>query len=100
EPEYQLAREPQELDKILQHIREKGYGENNQSWQQENKTVAIAVPIHDEDRLLGCLNLVYIAKAMSLIKPQKTIWLIYKMLLTKLNQVFQKIRIRFGYPVQ
>ena len=100
EPEYQLAREPQELDKILQHIREKGYGENNQSWQQENKIAAIAVPIHDEDRLLGCLNLVYIAKAMSLDKAAENYLADLQDVAKQIESGVSENTIRFGYPLQ
>ncbi len=100
EPEYQLAREPQELDKILQHIREKGYGENNQSWQQENKIAAIAVPIHDEDRLLGCLNLVYIAKAMSLDKAAENYLADLQDVAKQIESGVSENTIRFGYPIQ
>ncbi|MBH8611607.1 transcriptional regulator, partial [Pseudomonas mohnii] len=43
----------------------KGYGENNSHWGQERKIAAIAIPVEHEERVMGCLNLVYIAKAMS-----------------------------------
>ena len=44
--------------------RSKGYGENNSHWGEERKIAAIAIPVIHEERVMGCLNLVYIAKAM------------------------------------
>ncbi|WP_411705070.1 DNA-binding transcriptional regulator [Edaphovirga cremea] len=64
--EFRLAREPLKLGQILQRIRHNGYGENYMGWQQEEKIASIAVPIRSENRVIGSLNLVYIAKAMSI----------------------------------
>lgn len=64
--EYRLAREPLRLGSILQRIRQRGYGENYMGWQQEQKIASIAVPIHHQQRVIASLNLVYIAKAMSI----------------------------------
>ncbi|MBJ3816310.1 DNA-binding transcriptional activator MhpR [Shimwellia pseudoproteus] len=66
EAEYQLAREPLRLAAILQRARQQGYGENHQSWQQEERIAAIAVPVFDDQHIIGCLNLIYIAKAMTI----------------------------------
>lgn len=64
--EYQLAREPLRLEEILQRARHKGYGENYQRWEREEKIASIAVPVRSEQQVIGCLNLVYIAKAMTI----------------------------------
>lgn len=66
EPEYALARDPEQLNVMLERIRYKGYGENYMSWQMEEKVAAIAVPLRVGNQLLGCLSLVYIGKAMSI----------------------------------
>jgi IclR family mhp operon transcriptional activator len=66
EAEYQLAREPERLAAILARTRQNGYGENFRGWQQEEKIASIAVPIRSQQRVIGCLNLVYIAKAMTI----------------------------------
>ena len=66
EPEYQLAREPEKLASILERTRHNGYGENFGGWQQEEKIASIAVPVRSQGRVMGCLNLVYIAKAMTI----------------------------------
>ncbi|NWL19005.1 DNA-binding transcriptional regulator [Pseudomonas umsongensis] len=60
-----LAADRRFVDRLVQHTVAKGYGENNSHWGQERKIAAIAIPITFEARLMGCLNLVYIAKAMS-----------------------------------
>jgi len=64
--EGRLARDPIALDNLLRRVRHRGYGENFMNWNREEKIAAIAVPIRGEQRLLGCLNLVYVAKAMSI----------------------------------
>ena len=53
------------VERLVEHTLSKGYGENNSHWGQERKIAAIAIPIEHEERVMGCLNLVYIAKAMS-----------------------------------
>ncbi|WP_058910119.1 DNA-binding transcriptional regulator [Entomohabitans teleogrylli] len=82
--EYQLAREPVRLEEILQRARRNGYGENYGGWQQEEKIASIAVPIRSQRRVIGCLNLVYIAKAM-------TIELAAEKYLTALQRVARQI---------
>lgn len=66
EAEYQLAREPERLAAILARTRQNGYGENFRSWRQEEKIASIAVPVCSQQRVIGCLNLVYIASAMTI----------------------------------
>ena len=66
EAEYQLAREPERLAAILARTRQNGYGENFRGWRQEEKIASIAVPIRSEQRVIGCLNLVYMASAMTI----------------------------------
>lgn len=65
-PEFSLARDPVALDNLLRRVRRCGYGENFMAWNQEEKIASIAVPIRGGGRLIGCLNLVYVAKAMSI----------------------------------
>lgn len=65
-PETQLARQPAKLDNLLRRTRRKGYGENFMNWNREERIASIAVPVRAGERLVGCLNLVYIAKAMSI----------------------------------
>lgn len=65
-PDTQLARQPAKLDNLLRRTRRKGYGENFMNWNREERIASIAVPVRAGERLVGCLNLVYIAKAMSI----------------------------------
>lgn len=62
----QLAREPERLAAILARTRQNGYGENFRSWRQEEKIASIAVPVCSQQRVIGCLNTVYIASAMTI----------------------------------
>lgn len=65
DPSCTLARQPRELAQRLGWTRERGYGENYQSWSEDAKVAAVAVPIHHANgQLLGCLNVIYLAKAM------------------------------------
>jgi len=69
---------------VLRQTREQGYGANNQDWGDEGKIAAIARPIMRQDEVVGCLNLVYIAKAMPTEKAAKKY-------LKKMNDVVLKI---------
>ncbi|WP_315707896.1 DNA-binding transcriptional regulator [Brenneria uluponensis] len=64
--EYRLAREPVRLAEILRRAQRNGYGENYQNWESEFRIAAIAVPVRHDERLIGCLSLIYIAKAMTI----------------------------------
>lgn len=59
-----LAADRRFIERLIEHTRKRGFGENNAHWDQERKIAAIAVPILHQERVMGCLNLVYIAKAM------------------------------------
>ncbi|HFZ8993992.1 TPA: DNA-binding transcriptional regulator [Citrobacter freundii] len=64
--EYELARKPDKLNAILRRTREAGYGQNYRGWDEEEKIASIAVPLLSENRVIGCLNLIYMASAMSI----------------------------------
>ena len=55
-----------ELNAILTRARKDGFGQNFRGWDQEEKIASIAVPIRSEQRVIGCLNLVYMASAMTI----------------------------------
>ncbi|NBA96074.1 DNA-binding transcriptional regulator [Pseudomonas sp. R5(2019)] len=59
-----LARDRRFIERLVEHTLNKGYGENYAHWGKERKIAAIATPILQGQRVMGCLNLVYIAKAM------------------------------------
>lgn len=65
-PEFRLARDSIALDNMLRKVKHQGYGENFMAWNQEERIASIAVPVFANSRLLGCLNLVYVAQAMSI----------------------------------
>lgn len=67
DPEGRLARDRVALDNILRKAVNRGYGENYMGWNREANIASIAVPLYSEtQRLLGCVSLIYIAKAMSI----------------------------------
>ena len=55
-----------EMLAILARARKEGYGQNYRGWDQEEKIASIAVPLRSEQRVIGCLNLVYMASAMTI----------------------------------
>ncbi len=59
-----LANNSAAITSLLQRTRRQGYGKNFMEWEMEGRIAAIALPIHGPHQLLGCLNLVYLAKAM------------------------------------
>lgn len=62
----ELARNKAYVKKVVEKTRERGYGWNYGDWGEEGKIAAIALPIKQGKKVLGCLNLVYIAKAMTI----------------------------------
>ncbi|WP_298718090.1 DNA-binding transcriptional regulator [uncultured Oceanisphaera sp.] len=61
-----LARNRIWVDKLIRQTRANGYGANHGEWGDEEKIGSIAVPIRHGEQVMGCLNLVYIAKAMTI----------------------------------
>jgi len=61
-----LAQDPEYVEKLVRKTRQDGYGSNYRDWGEEGRIAAIALPIRHEGRVLGCLNLVYIADAMTI----------------------------------
>ncbi len=65
-PEAKLARDPEYIEALVRRTRQAGYGSNFRDWGEEGRIAAIALPIRSAQRVLGCLNLVYIADAMTI----------------------------------
>ena len=61
-----LARQTKIIDNMISKIRSDGYATNDGEWKQEAKISAIALPIRRDERVLACINLVYLKRAMSL----------------------------------
>lgn len=64
--DYQLAREPLKLQAILARARKEGLRTELPRLGSEEKIASIAVPLRSEQRVIGCLNLVYMASAMTI----------------------------------
>lgn len=66
-----LARDDTYIRRLVEHTRKAGYGENYAHWQTEKRIAAIALPIRNGEEVMGCLSLVYIAKAMTIQEAAK-----------------------------
>lgn len=66
-----LARDRNYINRLVEHTRKAGYGENYAHWRAESRIAGIALPIHNKESLLGCLGLVYVAKAMPIQEAAK-----------------------------
>ena len=73
-PEYRFLFEGEEIDVILEQVQNQGFGHRDVRWggrshQMRNKhddgLDAIAVPIHGEGGLLGCVNIIWIRAILS-----------------------------------
>ncbi|WP_375170525.1 DNA-binding transcriptional regulator [Marinobacter sp.] len=64
--EGEIARDPKLLQNLILRTQRKGFGENFMNWNKEERIASIAVPIRSGETVIACLNLVYIAEAMSI----------------------------------
>ncbi|MGV2289885.1 IclR family transcriptional regulator C-terminal domain-containing protein [Trinickia sp. YCB016] len=62
EPGNEMLERPAEVEALLQRTREQGYG--LRYGEAPTETGAIAVPIVLEDRVIGCINMTFIASAL------------------------------------
>lgn len=63
--EAMVAWSPRALAALVGRTREAGYGWNNREWSKEARFSAIALLIRNDKHVLGCLNLVFTARAMT-----------------------------------
>jgi IclR family mhp operon transcriptional activator len=64
--EGEIARDTREVERLILRTNRKGFGENYRDWDLEQRIASIAIPIRAGELVLGCLNLVYIADAMTI----------------------------------
>lgn len=62
----QFARQPALVEQMLEKIRCQGYASNEGEWNEQLKIAAIALPIQHQNHILGCINVVFLKKAMSI----------------------------------
>lgn len=60
-----LARSPQGLAALLRQVHQDGYASNEGEWSREPKFSAIAVPVCGDGHVMGSLNMIFTARAMS-----------------------------------
>lgn len=59
-----FARDERKVGKLLEATRERGYSVNEGDWIGKGRYGAIAVPIMDVDRVMGCLDIVFSKRAI------------------------------------
>lgn len=62
----QFARNRTLVERMLTKTREQGYASNDGEWQQQGKIGAIALPIRHGGHILGCMNVVFLKKAIAI----------------------------------
>ncbi len=60
-----FARQPALVTQMLDKVRRQGYATNEGEWHEQQKIAAIALPIRHQGGILGCVNVVFLKKAMS-----------------------------------
>ena len=60
-----LARQDKLIERMIKKTRADGHGTNEGDWKQEAKIGAIALPIRRNGRVLACVNVVYLRRALS-----------------------------------
>lgn len=59
------ARDPDFVRNVVQTTRERGYALNLGEWDEEPKFGGVAVPLRQGDRLLACLNVIYLSRGVT-----------------------------------
>ena len=55
-----------QVSAMLRRTRQAGFATNEREWAQQRNVAAIAVPVFLDGRIMGCMNMIYHADAMSL----------------------------------
>ncbi|QEM80246.1 DNA-binding transcriptional regulator [Halomonas binhaiensis] len=63
--EGERARDKEFVERLVNTTRQQGYGSNHGEWSPEKNFGAIALPIKSEEKLYGCLNLVFLRSTLS-----------------------------------
>jgi IclR family mhp operon transcriptional activator len=58
------------VDRMVETVRAAGFATNDGEWAQEPKIAALAVPIFGPGQVVGCLNVVFLRRAMSIGQAQ------------------------------
>jgi IclR family mhp operon transcriptional activator len=61
----EFARNPALVSRLIERVRVQGYGLSDGDWKAEAKVGAIAMPIRRGAEVLGCVNVVYLRRAVS-----------------------------------
>ncbi len=61
-----LASNPQIVRTLIERVQSQGYGTNTEEWIRDSGTHAIALPILRSGEPIGCLNIVFLKRAMTI----------------------------------
>lgn len=61
-----LARYPALVEQMLDKVRQQGYGYNEGEWSEQSKIAALALPVRHAERIIGCINVVFLKRALTL----------------------------------
>ena len=62
----EVAKASRQVAATIRRTREAGFATNEREWAQQRNVAALAVPVFLGGRIMGCMNMVYHAQAMSL----------------------------------
>ncbi|MNZ79915.1 HTH-type transcriptional regulator KipR [compost metagenome] len=85
-----LARDATYIRRLVEHTRKAGYGENYAHWASERRIAAIALPVRNGEKVMGCLSLVYVAKAMPIQDAAKRYLPILKDAVREIEECWRK----------
>lgn len=63
-PQARLARNPRLIANMIQQVRARGYAVNEGDWRPQSPTSILALPILHGNKVLACLNLIYVRRNM------------------------------------
>lgn len=68
-----LADDQNFIHQLVNQTRQRGYGLNNGEWKDEPKFGAIAVPIMKDDKVIACINCIYLISAVKKLNNLQTL---------------------------
>lgn len=57
-----LARNPKLIGDLVEQVRARGYAVNEGDWHPDSPTGILALPIHHENNVIACLNVIYVRR--------------------------------------
>ena len=70
EQQARFARNDKLVQRLVERTRSDGFGINDGDWAAEPQVGALAVPLYAEGKVLGCINVVYLRRAISVAEAE------------------------------